>query len=655
LGLPTNPFRLPGLQPRQGTDAPKKKEDTPTVRRKATSETTSSTDAPPIVNEVLQSAGQPLNAETRAYFEPRFAHDFSGVRVHTDAKAAESARAVNANAYAVGRDIVFGAGRFDPAGLEGRRLIAHELTHVVQQGGTRLFLTEHAQSPVSSIHGISGLLQRQIPQTPSSPMPASSTTAVAQRQDYVFIMGTDTAGFYTLAESYFRAHYPAATFVTDLRNISDLLTHIATQIHSPIGNIYIVSHANEDGTLSFSLNASDTDEHLDVNELRTALHPTSGSSSLSQVTTQVDAQTRIHIKGCDIGRTRQMVELFDEAFGGAGTVTAPTHEQGYGTDPTLEQRAREEFHAEVEANHAMPQAVDSSAIDAAHPLPPAVDSQLRGAALRQARRERTRAARLVQQDRRAALMQARTQHTQALAQRQQDIQTEMTDRSGEADARAQRALTTESFSGPMFQRTGTQLYTAAELRPQIDSLYGHLSARQRTNIARELVAPDRRPASVQASQGTFNQTGQRLDRRTQYTLEFSDPQDQAEGVLIFGSQFPAGFRVENFNSTSGVAGLVITFSGTNSNSRQQRITMNIQIPSDAEIINRGKANLPNPDHYTWRIERHHERTGITTLRVIAERVIAYLHHRSLNASPHDHFIRPENDTNFFYTSTTPPP
>jgi Domain of unknown function (DUF4157) len=136
LGLPTNPFRLPGLQPRQGTDAPKKKEDTPTVRRKATSETTSSSDAPPIVNEVLQSTGQPLNAETRAYFEPRFAHDFSGVRVHTDAKAAESARAVNANAYAVGRNIVFGAGRFDPAGLEGRRLIAHELTHVVQQGGS---------------------------------------------------------------------------------------------------------------------------------------------------------------------------------------------------------------------------------------------------------------------------------------------------------------------------------------------------------------------------------------------------------------------------------------------------------------------------------------------------------------------------------------
>jgi hypothetical protein len=65
--------------------------------------------------------------------EPRFGHDFGRVRVHTNTKAADSARAVNADAYTVGRDVVFGAGRFTPGTSEGRRLLAHELTHVVQQ------------------------------------------------------------------------------------------------------------------------------------------------------------------------------------------------------------------------------------------------------------------------------------------------------------------------------------------------------------------------------------------------------------------------------------------------------------------------------------------------------------------------------------------
>src|SRR5262249_8669222 len=67
------------------------------------------TEVPPIVHEVLHSTGQSLDVETRGFFEPRFGHDFSRVRVHTDAQAAESARAVNALAYTVGSDVVFGA------------------------------------------------------------------------------------------------------------------------------------------------------------------------------------------------------------------------------------------------------------------------------------------------------------------------------------------------------------------------------------------------------------------------------------------------------------------------------------------------------------------------------------------------------------------
>ena len=83
----------------------------------------------------LQGGGQPLPAPARNFFEPRFGADFGQVRVHADARAAESAQSVNAMAYTVGRDIVFGAGRYQPGTDEGNRLLAHELTHVVQQTG----------------------------------------------------------------------------------------------------------------------------------------------------------------------------------------------------------------------------------------------------------------------------------------------------------------------------------------------------------------------------------------------------------------------------------------------------------------------------------------------------------------------------------------
>src|SRR5262245_19843545 len=91
--------------------------------------------APPVVHDVLASPGQPLDTETRAFFEPRLGHDFSHVRVHADAKAAESARAVGADAYTVGRDIVFGAGWYAAKTSLGASLLAHELVHAVQQHG----------------------------------------------------------------------------------------------------------------------------------------------------------------------------------------------------------------------------------------------------------------------------------------------------------------------------------------------------------------------------------------------------------------------------------------------------------------------------------------------------------------------------------------
>lgn len=116
------------------------------VQRKATGDAEGQT-APPIVDEVLRSPGRPLDSDTQAFMEPRFRHDFSRVRVHTGTAAEQSARDVNANAYTVGHDIVFAAGRFATANSEGPRLLAHELTHVVQQGDGGSVLQRDVRGP----------------------------------------------------------------------------------------------------------------------------------------------------------------------------------------------------------------------------------------------------------------------------------------------------------------------------------------------------------------------------------------------------------------------------------------------------------------------------------------------------------------------------
>lgn len=90
-------------------------------------------EVPAIVHPVLETPGEPLDAGTRSFMESRFGHDFSNVRVHADGKAAESARSLDARAYTVGRDIVFAADQYAPGTNNGRRLLAHELAHTVQQ------------------------------------------------------------------------------------------------------------------------------------------------------------------------------------------------------------------------------------------------------------------------------------------------------------------------------------------------------------------------------------------------------------------------------------------------------------------------------------------------------------------------------------------
>lgn len=89
--------------------------------------------APQTVHDVLNSSGEPLDAGSRSFMEPRFGQDFGGVRVHHDLSAAAVAASINARAFTVGRHIGFGSGEYAPNTISGRSLLSHELAHVVQQ------------------------------------------------------------------------------------------------------------------------------------------------------------------------------------------------------------------------------------------------------------------------------------------------------------------------------------------------------------------------------------------------------------------------------------------------------------------------------------------------------------------------------------------
>ena len=121
-----------------------------TLRTQRAGPQAASGQASAIVHDELRSPGRPLDAATRAYMEPRFGYDFSGVRVHTGASAARSARSVNSKAFTVGQHVVFGEGRFAPTSTEGQRLLAHELVHVTQQ------LPPSFRPPSSGNHRMSG-------------------------------------------------------------------------------------------------------------------------------------------------------------------------------------------------------------------------------------------------------------------------------------------------------------------------------------------------------------------------------------------------------------------------------------------------------------------------------------------------------------------
>jgi len=151
--------------------------------------------ASPLVRDALRSGGRPLDSSTREFMESRFNYDFSHVRIHADRRAAASARSINALAYTVGRDVVFGRGQFSPYKSEGRKLLAHELAHVVQQSettnGAAVVQRQTGMSPVLTQPSVAGI---SLP-TKSVEFDAAETISATNPKVVELISAYKAAGF----------------------------------------------------------------------------------------------------------------------------------------------------------------------------------------------------------------------------------------------------------------------------------------------------------------------------------------------------------------------------------------------------------------------------------------------------------------------------
>lgn len=282
---------------------------------------------PPIVNEVVRSSGQPLDIESRAFMEPRFGHDFGRVRIHTDARAAASASAVHAHAYTVGRDVVFGHGKYAPHSSEGKKLLAHELAHTIQQGSashSELVMgqpddsyekeADRVANEVAYSAGgttqVSALttatIARQIIQrSPDDPKPKpkpkdEEAAKGSKKQDVVVILSPDVGA-------------EASTLAPGIKPINvdspEALAKALSEIKHPIRTLFILSHALASGDLGFGTHDS-----------LTFVTPSKLAAALKDKVKAENAPDTIDFRGCTIGQSPAAMEEMRAALGAGATV-----------------------------------------------------------------------------------------------------------------------------------------------------------------------------------------------------------------------------------------------------------------------------------------------------------------------------------------------
>lgn len=274
--------------------------------------------APPIVHEVLRSLGQPLYPATRAFMETRFGYDFSRVRIHADSQAGNSAMAFQARAYTFGSQVVFGRNQYAPATSEGQRLLAHELTHVVQQ-------TSGRAEP--------GQIQRQKKEPESG----------VKETSYAIFFGVGDQ-YQVGAKLYMKAWHPEHRHLNAL-SFEDMFVKLAADLRARraageavwIREIALVTHAVAGG-LMIPLSEEDRERaNREKGDLEftpddvVALQKRYADKALQQLTTartEVLAafdpdHTRIVVRGCNFGQSSPGLAALRDFFGGRVTTYAP--------------------------------------------------------------------------------------------------------------------------------------------------------------------------------------------------------------------------------------------------------------------------------------------------------------------------------------------
>ncbi len=239
------------------------------------------TSVPPLVHEVLRSPGHSLDAETRAFMEPRFGHDFSRVKLHTDGQADRAANQLGALAFTVGQHIAFRHGAFATRSLSGRRLLAHELAHTVQQ----------AETPLG--------IQRQL----YPPVPIMVKTATALEVNAI------DARQETRTPWYFPWRYTGP--VTNFFRGDVTMTDTASMATNVLGflrgrkmqRLNVMDHGNKDG--------------LEIGDdwLKNPADVVSHSGDLKRIGSSFSSGAFVHMQNCHAGQNRGLICALANAFG----------------------------------------------------------------------------------------------------------------------------------------------------------------------------------------------------------------------------------------------------------------------------------------------------------------------------------------------------
>jgi hypothetical protein len=242
------------------------------------------------VAEVLAATGRPLDQPTRGLMETRFGHDFSRVRVHTDARASESARGIDAVAYTVGHNIAFGAGAYRPGTPDGQRLLAHELAHVVQQRGVARMIQRETYYGGGYKQRAFGSVEAEIAagqKKPSEWHPATQDMA-------------ETAASSGGGES--------------VSTVDELLTKLEAKGKGSIKVLNLIGHSNSS---VFSLGGTITKDNVDFNPAA-SIESESLTNNAARITALRDRfaeGAKIVLYSCDAGSGQSLLDAIGAAFG----------------------------------------------------------------------------------------------------------------------------------------------------------------------------------------------------------------------------------------------------------------------------------------------------------------------------------------------------